>query len=319
MNKDLKKFFAKILLLLLVTALFDVLIFLTGLLVIGCQYQGGYNASLIDKVARLKSIDEPKIILAGHSSLAFGINSPLLQNAMNMPVVNLGLHGGLGNAFHENIARLNINSGDIVVICHSEFSDDDSITDNLLAWATLEYHKDLWEILRPKDYLGMMRTFPDYWFRTFFLWLHDEGNKVPQGSYSRAAFNEYGDIVIRKEGKHLLSPDVLKNERPKVPAINDTCINRINSFSEYLHNKGATLLIAAYPIAYGEYTPPAEDYDVFQKELSERLDCEVISDYRDYFIPYEYCYDFILHLTAKGADIRTSQLIKDLQQWKAAH
>ena len=33
-----------------------------------------------------------------------------------MQVVNLGLHGDLGNAYHEQIAKLNINEGDIVVV-----------------------------------------------------------------------------------------------------------------------------------------------------------------------------------------------------------
>ena len=69
--------------------------------VIGSQYQYNYQASLIDKVERLTSIDEPKIILVGHSNLSFGIKSEMLEEALGMPVVNLGLHGGLGNAYHE--------------------------------------------------------------------------------------------------------------------------------------------------------------------------------------------------------------------------
>ena len=51
------------------------------------QYRYNYNASLIDKEARLKSLDEPKIVLVGDSNVAFGFNSQMLEEAMGMPVV----------------------------------------------------------------------------------------------------------------------------------------------------------------------------------------------------------------------------------------
>ena len=144
MNKDFKKFVKKVLLFASSVVLILAFQFLFGMLVIGAQYQEDYNASLIDKVARLKNINGPKIILVGNSNLAFGINSPMIERAFGMPIVNLGLHGGLGNAFHEYIAKLNIHSGDIIIVCHSNFSDDDKIDDIALAWITVEYHKDLW-------------------------------------------------------------------------------------------------------------------------------------------------------------------------------
>ena len=46
---------------------------------IPAQYIDNYNASLVDKVDRLKSIDEPKIILVGDSNLAYGISSQLIE------------------------------------------------------------------------------------------------------------------------------------------------------------------------------------------------------------------------------------------------
>lgn len=58
------------------------------------QYLGNYQASLIDKVERLESIQEPKIVLIGDSNLAFGIDSERIEEAFGMPVVNMGLHGG---------------------------------------------------------------------------------------------------------------------------------------------------------------------------------------------------------------------------------
>ncbi len=238
----------------------------------------------------------------------------MLQEALKMPVVNLGLHGGLGNAFHENIAKFNINSGDYIIVCHSGFSDNDTITDISLAWITLEYHKELWDIIREKDYIDMLRGYPNYVISAFIKWFTFRGNKVPEAPYSRMAFNEYGDIIARP--RYEGSEQNFKSGDIKVPNINDTCINRLNKLNDYVKTKKATLLIAGYPIGYGEFTPPAEEFEKFQNELARKLESEIISDYRDYFIPYEYFYGTGLHLTEKGAEIRTKQLIQDIKNYK---
>lgn len=86
------------------------------------QYLYGYNASIIDKVNRLRSIEEPKLILVGNSNLPFGIRSDYLEEEIGMPVINLGIHGGLGDPFHENMIKGAINEGDIVVVCHTDYS-----------------------------------------------------------------------------------------------------------------------------------------------------------------------------------------------------
>ena len=293
--------------------------FIFGVFFIGSQYENDYNASLLDKSARLKAINTPKIILVGNSNLSFGMDSNMLENVMNMPVVNLGLHGGLGNAFHENIAKLNINSGDIIIVCHSTYSDDSRITDITLCWVTLEYHKDLWEILRPEDYPYMVMAFPKYWFNslkhliTRAISSQDADNV---SAYRRRSFNKYGDVVIK--------PDINKPEneifwpgREKLPEINDICVSRLNELNQYAKERGADLLVAGYPISHGIYSPPDEGYVKFQKELEEKLDCEIISDFRDYFMPYSCFYDFTLHLNEEGTRRRTEQLIRDIKKWQA--
>ena len=317
MNKDLTKFLASLVKLAALSCVSILVMLILGIFVIGCQYEDGYNASLIDKIARLKSINEPKIILVGNSNLSFGMNSAMVEEAINMPVVNLGLHGGLGNVFHENMAKLNINSGDVVIICHSNFSDDDRIIDALLAWITLEYHRDLWDIVRGKDYPSLLQRYPIYWLKA----LKECILRTVQAdtSYTRHSFNKYGDVMKKSENGRVPHEKMFKPGRIERPKINDTCINRLNLLNKFVRQREAVMLVAGYPIGYGEYTPPAEQYKEFQRELASRLDCEVISDYTDYFIPYEYFYDTILHLDEEGTRIRTTQLIKDIKNWQARH
>ncbi len=301
--KEMWKFILKLILFLGITAGF--------LLHLSPQYLGNYQASLIDKVQRLESIHEPKIVLIGDSNLAFGIDSEKIEEAFDMPVVNMGLHGGLGNAFHEEMTRLNVTEGDIYIICHCSYSDDGLLKNSELAWITLENHPSLWKILRKEDYLPMIKSYPVYLKKCIALWLTDSGNKMDEGVYSRAAFNEYGDIEWADNGQEY----VFKDGDIFVPQISDNVCERLNDLNIYLKERGATLLIAGYPITKNETTPEAELYIKFQKELEEQLDVPVISDFTDYFYPENYFLNTEYHLNTLGKRERTAQLISDLKRY----
>lgn len=274
------------------------------------QYSGEYTSSLTDKVNRLESIDGAKIVLLGDSNLAFGINSALMEEALGMPVVNMGLHGGAGNPFHEEMSKFNVQEGDIYIICHSSFADEDTIGE-MYAWISLENHYNLWKILRPKDIMPMIKSFPYYLKKCLNLYASGTGNTDNGGVYSRSAFNEYGDIGLIREGT-----EYDFSSKIKVSSINETTVNRINELSEYLEEHGATLLVAGYPIGNGRLTADANEFIEFQKDLKKQLDCAVISNYVDYMFDYTYFYNTDLHLNTEGADIRTLQLISDIEKWQ---
>ncbi len=275
------------------------------------QYSGTYTASLEDKVDRLTSIDEAKIVLLGNSNLTFGINSEMIESEIGMPVVNMGLHASAGNAFHEEMAKYNVTEGDIYIICHTEFSDNDSMSDVAFCWSILENHFELWKILRPSDLYPMLESFPVYLKKCLNLYIENSGNIDPGTVYGRSAFNKYGDICLNREGGHYTFEKTIEP-----PPINTTTINRINKLHKWLKERGATLLVAGYPIGDGELTVKKKEFIEFQKKLEEKLDCTVISKYTDYMFDYKYFYDTEWHLSSEGADIRTVQLIEDIKNWK---
>lgn len=276
------------------------------------QYSQSYNAALVDKVTRLESIDEPKIILIGDSNVAYGFDSALIEEALGMPVVNLGLHGSLGNRFHEDIARFHICEGDYVVICHDSFSGPGPVTDHELLWITLENHFHLWRLVTLEDIPSMTAALPKYAIKCLSMKVSGTGNRSSGDSYARDAFNEYGDVAFeRPDG----SGNMVGALHTGLPHVDEICAKRLNTLNEDCRKQGATLLIAGFPIADDDQAPSKEDILRFQDDLSARLDCPVISDYRDYYFDYDLFYNTAYHLTSNGAKRRSEQFIKDLEAY----
>lgn len=290
-----------------------VLAFLFG--VVMPQYTEGFNAALIDKAARLRSTVGPKIVLIGNSNLAFGVDSQALERAFDMPVVNMGLHGGAGNAFHESMAKLNVQPGDLYIICHTEYDDVDVIDDPSLVWTALENHFSLYPLLRAKDVPTMAKAFSTYVKKALDLWAEGAGNRATEDAYARAAFNAYGDNTFARPQRD--ANVQIAFESQSVPEIGEACVARLNALNEYLTRHGATMLVAGYPIANGEFTPLVSEYEAFQAALEAALDCPVISYFPNYMLDYDYFFDTMYHLTDDGVRMRTNILIDELDVWMA--
>lgn len=312
----MKTFIKKISLLLAIVILVCTLITVFDIFVVKNQHSQGYNAALLDKLDRLKSIDEPKIILVGDSNVAFGINSEMLQQEFKMPVVNMGLHGGIGNSYYEDLIEPHIDEGDIVILGYCSFSSDSYFPDKGLALNMLEKNEELWNCVDEKEKYDLIKAYPYYAYSCLSKFITFTGNKPEDSCYSRDAFNECGDIIKRPNEAQRYKNLSVYDGTVKVPGgPSDKTAQRINALNEKVKSKGATLLIVASPIYKCEYTPTIDSFEKLEAELNEKLDCEMISSYKDYIFAPELFFDSVLHLNKTGADARTQQLIKDLKDY----
>lgn len=143
------------------------------------------------------------------------------------------------------------------------------------------------------------------------LWLENAGNwdAVENEHYRRNAFNYYGDIDLPKPDSKV----IFSQGDVSVSDVSDDVAERLNRLNKYLTERGATMVIAGYPIGKGEYTPKIEEYLNFQEKLEQKLDAPVISNFTDYMFDYNYFFDTKFHLTDEGTELRTQQLIEDLK------
>ncbi len=263
-----------------------------------------YVAAIGDKVDRLASIEEPKIILVGNSNVAFGFDSETIEEAYDMPVVNMGLHGSLGNYLIEEITKGYIGEGDIVVLAHSAYTDS-RLSDAELLFPMMVSNEYVKTVIMENYREDVIKTLPTYMWGTSLMLLI--GKTLYSDEYARSSFNEYGDVSYERIGSQTNFTTATSL------SVTQEGIDRVNEYNAYCESVGATLVVAGYPIGDGEYSPSAEDFEVFQETLEEGLDCQVISEFTDYLIPYEYFYNTNLHLNDEGAAMRTAQFIEDLQ------
>ena len=285
-----------------------IILFALMFVVIMPQYTTGFNAAIIDKYQRLRSIDEPKIILVGDSNVAFGFDSRMIGEAFNMPVVNFGLHGGLGQAFHTDMIKSHIHEGDIVIIIPAVFNEETSkIADPVLAWVTIENHFFLWSGISAQNYWDMILAYPTYLNRAARLFLLGEGNGHMEGFFVRAAFNEYGDNVYPRPVTELVyGESVLSFNCDYLSA---AMRDYWNEYNEFVISRGATLFISSPPILDDQLEV---DPAVLQSQLDNELNFPMISQLEDYIFPREYFFESGFHLNEIGVAVRTELFIRDL-------
>ncbi len=271
------------------------------------QYSKSYFGALQDKVDRLETIQGPKIVLIGNSNVAFGYNSALLSEKMGMPVVNMGFHGGLGNKFHEDMMDYNVQPGDIYVVSHITYWNTGRIESPIDAWAVAENHPKLWHLIKKVDYKHMFKAFPSYIKKCVTRHITLEDMNEPSGAYARSSFNEYGDIGVDRN--HV---EKAYSEEIWAPITSKAEFDSLNEWNTYLQSRGASLVIAGFPIMYDHWPVDDEYMDTFQSDMENGFECAVISKWRDYCYPDEFFYDTQYHLTTEGANARTEQLIRDL-------
>ena len=80
----MKKFITNILKFIVIFILSALAVLLIDFFYVGNQHLGNYQASILDKTARFRSLESPKIVMAGNSSMAFGMNSAMLEEVAKM-------------------------------------------------------------------------------------------------------------------------------------------------------------------------------------------------------------------------------------------
>ncbi|MCC6579329.1 MAG: hypothetical protein IT440_02730 [Phycisphaeraceae bacterium] len=278
-----------------------------------------YMAASRDKQALLDRTPSPRILLVGGSHVAFGTDSPTLEKATGLPVVNLGLHAGLGLNFILAQAEQAIRSGDVVVVCpvYTVFA---TTPPTMALLQDIEQQPGDIRCLDPGTLPTLLDTALFAYGRTVVRSVVDRclgQPDQPKPPYRRDGFNAWGDVVAHRTMKPagpLKNASLIDSASRVTQASLSTAITRLNRFQAFCCNQGATIWFAWPPALNSELDQHQDVIDNIVAAADRDLLIPQLNRPGDVAYPVEWFFDTAYHLNNQGVQVHSSRLAANLAQ-----
>ncbi|MBQ7387415.1 MAG: hypothetical protein IJW03_04525 [Clostridia bacterium] len=300
----------------LLVILLPLLIVATLMVTTPAQYSETFYGALGAKFDRLTSIEEDKIIVVGGSSVAFGLDSELLEEYTDRPCVNFGLYAALGTKLMLDLSRAGVSEGDIVVLAPE--LDAQTLSMYFSSESTLQAFDgryDMARYVRGDSRLSLLGGM--YKHTAEKLAYYKNGNAPsPVGVYRSDSFNEYCDIEWERRENvmpYYYDPNTIVTLDESI--VEDEFIDYLNEYIRFCERRGATVYFSYCPtnaMALAEGTDK-ETISAFENYLKDNIECEFISFLEDYIMEAGYFYDTNFHLNDAGVTVRTLKLAEDIR------
>lgn len=279
------------------------------------QYQETFLGALDEKYERLTGLEEEKIVIVGGSSVAFGIDSDLIETYTGRPVVNFGLYAALGTKLMLDLSRAGIREGDIVLLAPEPDPETLSLAfygEN--TWRAVEGDFSMLRYIPMQNKLSLFGSAFSYAQEKLSYALAGAPPR-PSGVYASASFDEHGDIVYpREKNEMFFYYDKNKTVSLTPEIFSEDFIEYVNDYIQFCESKGAKVYFSFCPInrlALSEDTTE-ETFDAYESYLTDRLDCPVLGSVRDSVMEEGYFYDTNFHLNDAGVIAHTDRYVRDL-------
>jgi hypothetical protein len=249
----------------------------------------------------IEAIKTPKLIFAGGSNLAFGIDSKEIADSLGIHVINMSLHAGLGASFILNDIKSCVAEGDIVVLSLEYFLEKEGQYPLLLN--AEKYYPKAKNFFRHD--IGLMTDVYLQDSKDEIKRLFGQKKEKQDSVYTSSAFNQYGDVV-----SHLNQPH-LANLRDKETFQYHywSTIDDLNQFIEYANHNDVKVfyLFPCYTQSQFEINKTA--IKKLEADIRKNLECDIVNRPEDFVYADSDFFDTIYHLGKNGREKRTKQLI----------
>ena len=287
------------------------------------MYSEAFVAELSNKFERLSSIDEPKVIVVGGSSVAFGLDSETMERELGMPVVNFGLYASLGTKLMMDLSRANIGDGDIVIISPEMSEQTLSLYFNAQStWQAIDGNSSMLRYIATEDLPKMAGSFYEHAI-TKFRYAREGITLSPSGVYRSDSFNEYGDIKYDRPYNTMYAMTGIPYDTSNMidlscDIVSEEFIEYVNEYTKWCNKKGATVYFSFCPMnkaALSDTTSHESMIEMFEF-MADNLDCNVINSPTDTVYEPNYFYDTNFHLNDAGVTLHTRVLLEGIYRAK---
>lgn len=286
---------------------------------------GAKHAAIIQqKIHAAREIGDPKLILVGGSSVAYGISAEMLSRELNMPTYNFGLWASLGASYILHLAKSAVKKGDTVLLClEYEMLNWDGPSKY---WVNQEFIRFVLGVdsqfiesktLKEKIWIALSLP-PSAILSGLNSWRR--GVEVPGFDFFEE-YNIYGDSIENTESeKNRLdgswrkavraTSKVYKDGVPQSPKASEA----VGEFLGWANQRGVRVFATFPNLArnddYTEKNAIAAARAV--KEMFRPHGVEVLGSPNEAMLPQELYFDTHYHLTQEGVKQRTKMLIPKL-------
>lgn len=273
-----------------------------------------YVAASIDKMALLEKIASPRLILVGGSNIAFGIDSTAMEHKLGRPVINTGLHAGLGLATMLNSVLPYVRPGDVVVLIpeYENFQDQEVVNGNVDLLASLIENDPAFLLyLAPARYLDiphMLNLTLQKKISRVFTFSHE---KIDY--YSRDSFDAHGDYIAHL-GHVSADPSLISSSGALSGSQIDLgTVELIETFSQQVKARGG-LIFFDYPSLRQTNCDNSDSQAFINLDtlLHKNLTFPILSTPAERCFPSAYFFDTLYHLASQGRAVRTQRLLQAL-------
>jgi hypothetical protein len=300
---------------------------LTGILI--SQYDArasddNYLAAVLEKDRLIRNTPSPKIILVGGSNLAFGVDSKMMQDSLQLSVVNMGLYAKLGLRYMLAQVRPYIRRGDVVLVVpeydqfYGKFSEGDNTLNTALLYAPADRIPDFIRsysvvdvVVRPRVE-NARRSFLQATAALFGLknkYFPPDTNPV----YNRHSFNQYGDAISHL-GRKSENPDsIYIKPFPPFREFSKRSLDDLNDIGDVSREREAHAYFLYPSFLDRAYAINVAPIDTLDAKLHRDMRIPIIGTPQDYVFPGKWFFDTRFHLNLIGREARTVKMIDMLR------
>ncbi|OMP75004.1 hypothetical protein [[Flexibacter] sp. ATCC 35208] len=277
---------------------------------------GNFVSVIRLKHERLNSFKGPRVMFAGGSNVAYGIDSREIEDSIKLPVTNLAIHAGLGLDFMLSELKHSARRGDFIFLSPEYYLDEGRYKlDEEAADSYPEARKYL-RTLAIKDFptfidniIEQLKTNKDYLFDKISKKIF--GAKKETTLASITSFNEYGDVVAHLNRP---APTIIKDKKAFVYKYWDG-IQKINELAQYASENGIHLYFVFPTYSRNAYNINKAVIKKYQNDLVQNLKVKVINSPEDFVYDDSEYYDTVYHLRKNAREWRTQKLISIIKPY----
>jgi len=269
--------------------------------------QNDYMKAIVNKHYRANKINKPKLIFSGGSNLAFGLDSKKVEKQIGLPVVNMGLHAGLGLDFILK-ELMDVSKPYDIIVFSPEYSISPDGQYGLKKQTAIHLNKCKKyystniskEISRQINDLRNLIKKPK-------LSLEEVFSK--ESIYKSSSFDNYGDINGNKFQDRLLDIGTENLNRSW-----SSKLKSIKMLKEYA-SKNKIEIFFLYPsYNLSSYEKNEVEINNYANQIQKELNFNTLGKPIDQVFEDSLFYDYYYHLNNIGRQKRTQKVIKKLKK-----